>query len=81
MHDHQLDILGLNETRLNQQIDDRDVRVDDIYRHDRDASGGGVALCVNSSLPHHRRDDTTDPQLEILGVEITPKTCKKFCDT
>ena len=48
MHDHQLDILGINETRLNKQIDDRDVRVDsyDIYRHDRDASGGGVALYI-----------------------------------
>ena len=80
MHEHQLDILGLNETRLNKQIDDRDVRVDgyDIYRNDRDASGGGAALYVNSSLPHHRRDDVTDPQLEILGAEITPKHAKSF---
>ena len=50
----------------------------DIYRHDRDASGGGVALYVNSSLPNHRRDDITDPQLEILGVVITPKHAKSF---
>ena len=76
MHDHQLDILGLNETILNQQIENESmndiwelmVMSYDIYRNDRDASVDGVALYVNSFLPYHQRDDITDPQLEILGA-------------
>ena len=45
----------------------------DIYRHDRDTSGGGVAVYIKDTLSHHKREDIRDPNLEIIGIEITPK--------
>ena len=80
MHDHQLDILGLNETRLKKDIQDCEVSIEgyDIYRHDRNTSGGGVALYIKNTLPHHKRDDVKDPNLEIVGIEITPKHAKSY---
>lgn len=80
MHDHQLDILGLNETRLKKDIQDCEVSIEgyDIYRHDRNTSGGGVALYIKNTLPHHKRDDVKDPNLEIVGIELTPKHAKSY---
>ena len=78
MHDHELDILGLNETRLSKDIGDREVSVEgyDIYRRDRDTSGGGVAIYVKDTLSHHKREDIRDPNLDIIGIEKTPSTLK-----
>ena len=50
----------------------------EIYRSDRDTSSGGVAMYVNNTLSHHRREDIIDPKLEILGIEVTPKHAKVF---
>ena len=50
----------------------------DIYRHDRDSSGGGVAVYVKDTLTYHKRDDITDPNLEIIGIEIVPKNAKSY---
>ena len=75
LHDYQLDILGLNETRLSKDTCDNEVSIEgyDIYRHDKDSSGGGVAFYVNDTLTYHKRDDITDPNLAIKGIEIVPK--------
>ena len=35
-------------------------------------------MYVNNTLSHHRREDITDPKLEILGIEVTPKHAKAF---
>ena len=80
VNDHKFDVLGLCETRLNENVQDRELRIDgyEIYRNDRDTSGGGVAMYVNNTLSHHRREDITDPKLEILGIEVTPKHAKAF---
>ena len=79
-HDHELDILGLNETRLSKDICDYEVLVEgyDIHRHDRDTSEGGVAIYVKYTLSHHKREDIRDPNLEIIGIEITPKHAKSY---
>ena len=78
MHDHELDVLGLNETRLSKDIRGCEVSVEgyNIYRHDRDTSGGGVAIYVKDTLSHHKREDIRDPNLEIIGIEMTPKHAK-----
>ena len=80
MHDHELDVLGLNETRLSKDIRDSEVSVEgyDIYRHDRDTSGGGVAIYVKDTLSHQKREDIRDPNLEIIGIEITPRHAKSY---
>ena len=78
--DHQLDLIGLNETRLSKDICDNDVSIEgyDLYRPDRDTSGGGVAIYKRSTLSHHKRDDIKDPNLEIIGLEITPTHAKSY---
>ena len=35
-------------------------------------------MYVNSTLSHHRREDITDPKLEISKIEVTPKHAKAF---
>ena len=80
LHDYQLDILGLNETRLSKDTCDNEVSIEgyDIHRHDRDSSGGGVAVYVKDTLAYHKRDDIKDPNLEIIGIEIDPKHAKSY---
>ena len=80
LHDYQLDILDLNETRLSKDTCDNEVSIEgyDIYRHDRDSSGGGVAFYVNDTLAYHKRDHITDPNLEIIGIEIVPPNAKSY---
>ena len=50
----------------------------DIYRHDRNSSGGGVAVYGKDTLAHHKRDGIKDPNLEIIGIEIVPKHAKSY---
>lgn len=73
-NEHKLHILGLNETRLSKDIKDLEVFLEgfEIHRKDRDVNGGGVAVYVNSSISHNRRQDIDDPLLEIVAVEISP---------
>ena len=67
MDNHQFDILGLNETRLDKVISDSEVRIGgyDIYRGDRNTSGGGVAIYVNQNIPHFRRTYISSTSLEL----------------
>ena len=78
--DHQLDLICLNETRLSKDIRGNYVSIEgyDLYRQDRDTFGGGVAIYIRSTLSHHKRDDIKDPNLEIIGLEITPKHAKSY---
>ena len=46
--------------------------------HDRDTSGGGVAIYVKDTLSHQKREDIRDPNLEIIGIEITPRHAKSY---
>ena len=80
INDNKFDIIGLNETRLNKNIKDRELHIDgyEIYRNDRDFSGGGVAMYVRSNLSLNYRDDITDPKLEILGIEVTPNHARSY---
>ena len=80
MDSHQFDNLGLNETRLGKETLDSEIRIDgyDIYRKDRNASGGGVAIYVNQHIPHFQRNDINNTALEIIGIDIEPKHAKNF---
>ena len=57
MHDCQLDILGLSETRLSKDTHESEVSIEryNTYRHDRNGSGGGVAVCIQDTLSHLKR--------------------------
>ena len=78
--DHQFDILGLIETRVDRHTKDPEIQIDgyDIYRDDRNTSGGGVAVYVYKALRHFHRSDIKDPKLDIVGVESTPLHAKNI---
>ena len=80
LHDYQLDILGLNETRLSKDTCDNKVSIEgyDIYKHDSDSSGTGVAVYLKDTLAYHKKDGIRDPNLEIIGIEIVPKNPKSY---
>ena len=72
--------MGLNETRLEKVISDSEIRIDgyDIYRVDRNTSGGGVAIYVNQNIPHFQRTDISNTALVIVGIEVEPKHANNF---
>ena len=71
--DRAIDILGLNETRLDNTIAESQIDIEgyDILRRDRNRNGGGVAFYVAQSLTYvNRQDLLSHEDLEILTVEI-----------
>ena len=84
MEDRAIDILGLNETRLDNTIADSqfDIEGYDIIRRDRNIHGGGVAFYVAQSLTYvNRQDLLSHEDLEILTVEIKKPKSKPFLVT
>ena len=84
MEDRAIDILGLNETRLDNTIADSQIDIEgyDILRRDRIRKGGGVAFYVAQSLTYvNRQDLLSHEDLEILTVEIKKPKSKPFLVT
>ena len=74
LNDNEIDVIGLNETRLDENISDRELRIEGykIFRNDRYVQGGGVASYIRESLAVLHVDDQMNI-LEILSLEIKPK--------
>ena len=84
MEDGAIDILGLNESRLDNTIADSqfDIEGYDILHRDRSRNGGGVAFYVAQSLTYiNRQDLLSHEDLEILTVEIKKPKSKPFLVT
>ena len=79
LKDHDIDIIGLSETRLDKTISDSEVNINgfNIFRNDRDVNGGGVAIYVKASLPEPKVGIKSD-NLEFISLEIAPKHAKSF---
>ena len=79
LHDNEIDVIGLNETRLDAKIANRDLLIEGykIFRNDRNVHGGGVALYVKDSLEVIQVEQQMD-NLEIISLEIKPKIAKSF---
>ncbi|XP_033107617.1 uncharacterized protein LOC117109396 [Anneissia japonica] len=73
IENNSIDVIVLNETRLDNTISDRDVNINeyDIYRKDRNREGGGVAMYINCNggFTHNLRNDLMDSELKMI-VEI-----------
>ena len=80
INDQNLDVIGLNERRLERSIPNSVVNMNEyiIYRKDRNAAGGGVATSVRETLRHSQRIDISDSDLEIICIEVMPKNAKNF---
>ena len=81
--DQRLDILSINETRLDSSIKDEEVELSGykIIRRDRNRFGGGVALYVRNSINVNFRSDLSTDKLEAISIEIIKPKSKPFIIT
>ena len=81
-----IDILVINETRLDGSISDQDVNVVgyDVIRSDRTFNGrfgGGVCFYICSNINYIVREDLDNELLEMLSIEIFKPKSKPFVVT
>ena len=67
-----LDVLAVNETKLDSQIGDNEIQMNgyDIIRKDRNKFGGGVCLNIKNKFNYTVRNDLMHEQLENIIIEI-----------
>ena len=70
--DHNLHILALSETRLDDTIDNSLLHIEgySIYRKDRDINKRGVAIYVQSQIPVRVREDFSNDDLEVIWIQV-----------
>ena len=78
-----IDILAINETKLDATIKDGEVHLPgyDVVRKDRESNGrngGGVCIYVRSNINFQLRADLSPNNLECLTVEISKPRSKPF---
>ena len=83
MYDSKIDILLINETKLDSTIHDSDVYIPgfEIVRKDRRVNGrkgGGVCIYLRTNLNYRIRDDLNNDDLECLIVEISKPRSSAF---
>ena len=79
LNKNQIDIIGLNETRFNEIIEDQEIHTDgyQTVRNDRNIHDGGVAFYVEDSLIDVKIKLKFD-ELELLCLEVTPLNAKSM---
>ena len=67
-----IDILAMNETKIDHKIDDRLISLDDfsLCRYDRSRQGGGVALYIRNTVRFKPRVDLPNKSLELICIEV-----------
>ena len=83
LQNNNLDLLAINETRLNETIADNEISISgyNIVRRDRPLNGrngGGVCFYVRSNINYIVREDLVSDQLENLSFEIIKPRSKPF---
>ena len=80
MNNSPLDVVALNETRLDHSISSGEVDLPgyELVRQDRSRKGGGVAIYVRNSLNFISRHEIVAPCIEAACVEIKKPNCKPF---
>ena len=72
IHEQPIDILCINETRLDNSISSAEVEICgyEIVRRDRNRNGGGVAIYLRNNIPYVERSDLIPENVEALCFEI-----------
>ena len=75
-----IDILAINETKIDHKIDDRLISLEDfsLCRYDRSRQGGGVALYVRNTVRFKPREDLPNKSLELICIEVEPPNSNPF---
>ena len=78
--DKKLDVLAINETRLDSTISDGLVSIDgyNVLRADRDRNGGGVCIYIRCQVNYTPRPDLVPTDLEAVCVEINQANSQSF---
>ena len=78
--ENKMDIIALNETKLENTIDDSVVSMNDfiLLRRDRNRHGGGVAMFIRNTIDFKHRTDLQCGNLEILCIEVKPRFSRPF---
>ena len=73
LYDKKIDILALNETRLDSSFSDELLTVDgnDITRAGRNRNGGGVCIYIRCHVNYEKLIDLIPTGLEAVCLEIT----------
>ncbi len=73
LSDNPLDILAINESKIDSLISDSELYINNysIVRFDRNRFGGGVALHIKNIIPYSERKDLVPDKLEMVCIEIT----------
>ena len=80
MQSKSLDVLTVNETRLDISVLDCEVETPgyDIVRLDRNRNGGGVAIFIRENISYIVRQDLVIDALELLCIEVRKQKSKPF---
>ena len=75
-----IDILVVNETKIDDKVEDQLIAIDDysLKRCDRNRNGGGVALYVKNTVNFKPREDFPNKSLELISIEVEPKNSLPF---
>ena len=80
IRDNKIDILAINETKLDNRVKDETVAISDycLKRFDRNRHGGGVAVYIREALNFEHRIDFPMGNLETICTEVKPNCSKPF---
>ena len=80
MEDKQLDIISLNETRLDETITDNQYKIDNytIVRKDRSRTGGGVCTYFRNTIAFKNRFELIPSDLEAVCLEVMKPKSRPF---
>ena len=68
--ENKIDVMAINNTKLDYQIDDNEIQITgySIIRKDRNKFGGGVFLYIKNHLNYRVRNDLMPDQLENIEI-------------
>ena len=77
---HALDILAIDESKLDNLISDNEICVTGytVYRKDRNRFGGWVVIYIRDNLLHSQRNDLTTDDFEMACIEVKLPYNKSF---
>ena len=75
-----VDILAINETRLDSSIQNGEISIPGytLERKDRNRSGGGVALYVRDSINYKPLNDLPEANMELISIQVSKPRVKPF---
>ena len=79
LRENKIDILALNETKIDEIVDDSLVSIDGYFheRHDRNRHGGRVHIYIEDTITYERlqNGDTKLYDLETITIQVKPQMC------